>query len=422
MAILGAVLMMATLLVISDPSEPVVVASGVDRRTRPDVRPTAPPSTAPPSTVPEDTGPDGTGPDGEAQVDPDATVEPIACPADVDPVVCDAAAFVQEFRGRPFRSFPTIDLKEGEAFDAALLADFEGERDGLDQDDALLTAMGLLAEDVDLAAVYRDGLSAGVVGFYDPTTGELVVRGTELNLYAQSVLVHELVHAHDDQWLDLERTAANDDAEYAFSAVVEGNASRVEDAWVARLSDEERSRLEMEELSSISNADMGALFRLPEVVLNLWVSPYDDGLRYVDAVAAAGGEEAVNQALAVPPTTSEDILHLAVAAGPGADPDVEVAAPEVDGTVVDEEQMGELLLREWFGSDAAAGWAGDRYVLWTDTDGRSCVTDLVATDTVADHDELVGVAEAWAQQRPDRRSVTVVTAGDRELVSLSGCA
>ncbi|MFV0260253.1 MAG: hypothetical protein ACK5PP_17600 [Acidimicrobiales bacterium] len=418
-AVLGALLMLATLLVVSDPPEPVVAASGVDRRTRPDVRPTAPPST----TTPPSSAPDGSGADGDAQAEPEQELEPVACPAGVDPVVCNAAAFVEEYRGRPFLTFPTVEVMDDAAFDEALLSDPGADEADLEAEDALLTAMGLIDDDVDLAADYQDGLTAGVVGFYDPTTEELVVRGTEFNLYVQSVLVHELVHAHDDQWADLEREAANDDADYASLAVIEGNASRVEEAWIGALSAADRDRLEQERQASISDADLRDLLELPSIVIDLTLSPYEDGLVYVEAVAAAGGEPAVNEALTFPPTTSEDILHPDVSVGgPGTDVDVEVAAPGVDGTVVDEDQMGELLLREWFGPRAAAGWAGDRYVLWTGPDGRSCVTDLVATDTMADRDELAQAVTTWVAERPSDRSLTVVTVDDRELLSISGCA
>ena len=77
----------------------------------------------------------------------------------------------------------------------------------------------------------------GVVGFYDPETDELVVRGAALTPYVRTTIAHELVHALDDQHLDLDRPEydeADDEIGFGFSSVVEGNARRVENAYRER--------------------------------------------------------------------------------------------------------------------------------------------------------------------------------------------
>ena len=54
------------------------------------------------------------------------------CPSGVPAEVCDAAAFVENFRGRPFKDFPTVELVDDEAFAERLLRDFEEVRADID--------------------------------------------------------------------------------------------------------------------------------------------------------------------------------------------------------------------------------------------------------------------------------------------------
>ena len=351
---------------------------------------------------------------------PDEPVEGATCPTGVEVAICDAAAFVEQTRGRPFKEFPTVEILENEAFDQALLSEFEEYEDEIDLDGEVLTALGLLSPEVSLTESFREALELGVVGFYDPETGRLVVRGVELNLYAQLVLVHELVHAFDDQWFDLNRDDfIDDDADYGFTAVVEGNASRIDEAWRATLSPADQVLLSEQELGALSVEDIRRYLALPAVLRDLQLSPYVDGAAYVRWLVANGGEAAVDEALATPPLSSEEVLH------PGRtrdrDPEIEVAAPPAGGTVIDEGRLGEFILRLWLGQPAATGWGGDRYVAWSEG-SDTCLTVDVAADTAGDLNELESAGQLWVRQLPDRRSMEQVTAGSSDLIRLTGCA
>lgn len=347
-----------------------------------------------------------------------AVVEPLACPDGVDQVICDAAEFVQRARGRPFRQFPTVELLDDGPFDAALVADLDELRDELRDDERLMKALGLISLDLDLYEAFESLVESGVAGFYDLDDGRLVVRGGELNLYAQTVLVHELVHAIDDQWFDIGRDDfANDDAEYGYIAVIEGNARRVEEQWRAALSPSELATLEQEQFLALSPDDIQTLLSLPQILLDLQLSPYQDGERYVSALAEAGGEQAVDDRLIDPPVSSEQVLDqgssetsLVV---------VEVDPPAAGGPVLDEGRLGRLLVGFWLGQPAGRGWGGDGYVVWDDGD-RVCVTVDLAADTEADLAEMRATAEAWASGS-DLRSVERVDTVDRSLQRVTGC-
>ncbi len=373
---------------------------------------------APDAETPEDGGPETDGGE-ESTAPPTPEIEPLACPAGVDVVICDAAEFVQRTRGRPFRTFPVVEIMADEDFDRELLADFEDYRRELEVDGATLTALGLLSPEISLADTYRESLEVGVVGFYDPSTGQLVVRGDDFSLYSQLVLVHELVHAFDDQWFDLGREGFDDDADYGFSAVIEGNASRVENLWRSQLSDQDQLKLTQEEFTSLSDEDLDRLLAIPSVIQTLQGSPYLDGEVYVDWLASTGGEAAVDEALAEPPTSSEEILH------PGTDRsvdlEVEVPEPPAGGTVIDEGRLGELVIRTWLGRLAAEGWAGDRFATWQDGELDCIVVDLIGDDEQQTI-ELDAGADAWAGLAPENRTVEPVTIDGRDGVRVTACA
>lgn len=380
--------------------------------------------TAPPTTTqdnPDDDATEAPNVDDEAEGQAEGSeVELVACPAEYDQVICDAAAFVQRERERPFKEFPVIELLDDAAFDAALLSDFVEYQDELIEDERVLKALGLMPSDTDLVEAFRSLLEAGVLGFYDPEIKRLVVRGGEFDLFGQAILVHELVHAFDDQWFDLNRPDyENDDQEYAFSAVVEGNASRVEEAWRNQLSQADRAALQAQEFGALSPEDLNRLRLLPEVILQLQASPYVDGLRYVERMEEVGGEQAIDDSLTVAPRSSEEILQrgnlfeeeLAI---------VDVQTPPAEGPTLSEGRLGELMLRLWLDEGAAAGWGGDRYVVWEDG-ARTCMTVDLAADTATDLLEMETAAAQWQTAQAELRTVSTIATADRTLVRVIGC-
>lgn len=387
-------------------------------------RSTGPAGEGPSTTAPTEASP----PDDPVQDDavppeasePGVDLEPVPCPPGVIPEICDAAEFVQRTRGRPFKAFPTVELLDDAAFDAALTRDLDEYRDELAEDDQVLTALGLLDEGVDLFRTYETFIEVGVVGFYRTDDGQLVVRGDELNLYGQLVLVHELVHALDDQWHELERDDfPNDDVDYAFSALVEGNARRVENLWRSQLSAPDQATLSLEELNAIPIEDLSRLLSTPQIVLDLELSAYVDGEVYVNDLFSRGGEDAIDAAFADPPDSSEQVLHPGLAGRPEVEV-VELVPPAGDGPVVSEGSLGELLLRSWLGDAAARGWGGDAYALW-ESDRGTCITVDVAADTAADLAETDDAAGRWADRRPDVRSVERIETASRSLLRITGC-
>ncbi len=384
-------------------------------RSEDDPAPEAAPPTAPDTTAaPEETTSTTEPPEEEEPPPP-------AVQSELEAEVVELSAFVAEARGAPFPGPVTVELLEGDAFNERLLADFEEEREDIDLVGRLFVAMGLLERDQDLYEIFRDFLGVGVLGFYDPETGELVVRGAAITPYTRSTIVHELVHAYDDQRFELDRPAiddADDESGLGFSSLVEGNAVRIQQAWEAALSDEERESLRSEQLASVTGIDFGAV---PLVLLQQIDFPYSSGPAFVDALVEEGGEARVDAAFAEPPTTSEQVIEPdRYLAGEEA---LLVPPPAADGEIIDQGSYGQLTLLITLGDvidretarEAADGWGGDAYVAWNEGEG-TCVRAAFGMDTPADLDELVDAWQAWAEEQPDAEVTTA--AG---LVTVTAC-
>ena len=349
----------------------------------------------------------------------DPTVEVLACPAEVEQVICDAATFVQQARGRPFQEFPSVELLADAEFDIALLDDFASFEDDLLEYERLLKGLGLIPENLDMVQAFRDLLESGVVGFYDPDTRRLVVRGGDFNLYGQLVLVHELVHAFDDQWFDLSRDDfPNADAEYGYLAVIEGNASWVEELWRAALSPQEQTMLSAQELDALSPEDIQRILALPQVLLALQASAYVDGEIFVDSLLDSGGVAAVDEAFSEPPISSESVLHPDL--DPAALEVVDVAPPPADGETLDDGVLGELVVRQWLGQQAAAGWGGDAYVVYS-AGGQTCLRVDLAADTPTDLIEMENAISGWVSDDIEDRSVETISTADGNAIRATGC-
>jgi len=395
----------------------IVAGALVGRATSDDVGQAARPPITVPRRTPSTTRPPAT----SSSSDPTTTT---TSPQDLDTVVSDIERFVEEQRGLTFKNKVDVHLAGEGEFQDRLLKDFDEERPSLLEQQEVLTALGLLTPGTDVVADSKSLLEIGVVGFYDPETKQLVVRGTSLTPYVREVLAHELTHALDDQYFDLNRPELDnpdDETGFGFLAVTEGDARRVEDAYVGSLSQEEQRQALQEEQELISQHP--EVFRLPPILITLLQAPYEEGEPFVDNAVDAGGQAAVNQAFQTPPTTSEQILDpQKFTSGEGA---VDVPPPAPDGKVSNVGVLGELLIREMLtgglgfgGNDAAVeGWGGDKYVTWTDASGASCLRDTFVGDTPADTAELVDALTGWASDHDGS-----VTGGAGGPATLTVCA
>ena len=389
----------------------------------------APTTTAPTTSTPSTPPTTGAGPGASV---PPTTVDPTPpgpapTPEELDAEIAELSAFVERERGLPFTEDVTVTLADEAEFDRLLFADFDEGAEDRQQLAGMLKALGLVSSDLDMDETIRQLLGGSVLAFYDDETGELVIRGQALTPYTRTTIVHELTHALDDQQFELHRPQYDDledETAFGLSALAEGNARRIETAYIASMSPADQARRDVEE-QEFAMATAPVVASVPPILFSILQAPYLYGQTLVDQLIDVGGQPLLDAAIEEPPTTSTQVLHVeAFLAGIGA---VDVEPPAADGDIVDEGMFGELMTQFTLedsedvsvASNAASGWAGDRYVTWEDGDESVCIRIAYEMDTAADLDELEDAYTSWAEPR----GATVDRTGDRlEVTSCSASA
>ncbi|HET7721105.1 MAG TPA: hypothetical protein VFK43_14150 [Acidimicrobiales bacterium] len=311
-------------------------------------------------------------------------------------VIAELQAFVEVTRGLRFREPVDVSVVSDAAFRRFLSGGKPADRADVEVTNGVLRALGLLAA-TDTQGPSGELDPDTVAGFYDTETKELVVRGTQLTPFVRQVLVHELTHALDDQYFDLDPALVDDEAAMAFEALVEGDAVVVEGRYLASLPEAERRAAAAEEDATFGDAGR----RIPGIVAELGAFPYRDGPRLVAALLAAGGPGRLDAAFRSPPVSSAEVLHPErFLDGPGR---ATVPPVRAEGRVIDHGVLGEVILRLVLAGSlprdraavAAAGWAGDSYVAWS-AGGRTCLRATVVMDNAAEVAELVAGLRQWA--------------------------
>jgi hypothetical protein len=250
-----------------------------------------------------------------------------------------------------------------------------------DIEERLLIALGAIPADSDLREMRARALGGQVAGFYEPETGELVVRqpGAEISVIDRITLAHELDHALTDQALDIplpdDPTLGAEDANLAALALVEGDATVVMQRYSSSLGFEEQ--LELLDPEAIAEAEAGLSGLTPYLEQEL-LFPYEQGQTFVCDLYSDGGWDAVDRAYDQPPTTTAQVLFPdRYREGETAVDPRDPAAPGRGWRELAELQLGAANLLWLFsapGGDRSASlddplvgagaWAGGEITLW----------------------------------------------------------
>jgi hypothetical protein len=350
----------------------------------------AQPGMAPPVTVPTAT---------TAEPAPDID------PTELGDLVEDISAFVEDERGLEFDHEVPIAILSRSAYEERARASFDEDLEESEESEAavrqlytLRTALGLWDPLDDPITTMRDLVGVGSLGFYDPTTEEIVIGAAEITPLLQSTLAHELTHALDGQHAELDRTdlfERTDEAGLAFQATVEGDARRVQLAYEATLTADERQAIEDESGQLAADAEIDTF---PPILLFEQQFVYDEGQSFVQALVDDGGNAAVDAAIEEPPGTTEEVLEPDTFAS--GVPPLHLTRPEADGEVVGEGEIGQLTLVALASFDGPVEgdgpeWNGDHYVMWVDEDtDRVCVR----ADVAGDAEGFESALQTWADQ------------------------
>jgi hypothetical protein len=343
---------------------------------------------------------------------------PVAAPSDaasLQHTVDDVSRYVERARGLKFSHPVSATIYDDKQFDAHLRALGAGRLDANELGNiATLKALGVIPVGYDPAKASAD--TSSVLGFYDPKTKELAIRGAYVSVYVRKTLVHELTHALQDQSFGLQHLQSAPDQDHALAqqALVEGDARRIESGFVSTLSLTEQDLLERQARQN-GDEEFPAGF-----VLGYQSFPYVVGNHFVTNLVAAGGQAELDKAFSHPPASTKQVLQ--VRSYLNGELPVPVSLPSAAGPVVSQGTLGEFTLVYVLSqvlpvSEAAvlsAGWAGDAFVTWTSGGGSCTRFRLASLGTLGASDMLVAL-RTWAAAAPRR---TIV---DGDPVTVTAC-
>jgi len=180
----------------------------------------------------------------------------------------------------------------------------------------------ILGEDTSPAEARQSISSEAVAGYYDPSTDEIVVVGTE-SLDA-ATLAHEATHAVQDQQFNLSGDSAVRDRSRARTMVVEGDADAVESRYVDRCGENwscagsTGDGLDFDDVVDLSELLVCELLPgcendggldVDRGYLLTFAQPYQLGPEFVEGVHDDGGWDAVNDLHETYPESTEQVIH-----------------------------------------------------------------------------------------------------------------
>lgn len=257
-------------------------------------------------------------------------------------------------------------------------------------------------------------LTEQVAGYYDPKVQQFYLADW-IELEGQKpVMAHELTHALQDQHFNLKRfekwPKGDSDAELAAHALIEGDATLAMTLYMAK-----NPLVALAFIRSLGSEGAASeqFKQAPRAIRESLMFPYEQGSAWATVLYRRGGWQLVSDAFTKLPQSSEQILHADKYFSNEAP--TKLTLPDLKGLlgptwklVVGDVngEWGCYLTLDQFLNDqdeslrAAAGWGGDRFVLYEGTKpGEVFLAQLTAWDTENDAKEFL---EAYAKRTPKR--------------------
>ncbi|GBC82538.1 hypothetical protein HRbin10_01665 [bacterium HR10] len=339
-------------------------------------------------------------------------------------LVEEILAEVSHLRGLPVRHPVNAGLQSRAEIERYLLEDVNRKISPEEFDAAAkaLIAFGLAPPGFDYRDLLLRILTEQVAGYYRPRTKTLYLADWLTPEEQRWVMVHELVHALQDQHFDLRRfedgPKGESDRDLAIHALIEGEAMGVMLTYILKPQGMDLTSLPVpltavfEQLQAMGDERSRVLQSAPAAVRESLLFPYTYGAAFVQYLVRHGSWAHVSRAYADPPDSTEQILHPEKFLA--RDRPVRIRLADIRPLLSRSlrrrltDRNGEfgylLILREYLDKSvaerAAQGWDGDQFALYEDA--RTGHLLLVHLSTWEDADEAREFAEAYAR-RIERR-------------------
>jgi len=358
--------------------------------------------------------------------------QPAAGASAVDALVAATVPKVEHAVGLKFKRPPRVEVRSREQVRQFLETQFNDPRQQRDiaGTSAALKLLGLIPDTLDLRHEEEALFTEQIAGFYDPKTKVLYwIAGEDSTAMLDEVIPHELVHALQDQYVNLdsiENAEGNDDRTMAAQAVFEGQAF-YEQLAIAEPGVSLANQLpglygKIRDAIRENRAKMPQFTAAPMVVQEVTIFPYLSGIEFVRRFEVHHPGGVPFNAL---PVSTQQILHEDAYFGtPQALPVTVTLPPPRTGTVSYVNTMGEFQTRLFLFQHlddqntsvrGAAAWVGDRYEVIDLTDGPAIVW-VTLLDSPVDAAQFVDLLDQTAHNRFGApTSLHVYTKGTRTV-------
>jgi len=341
-------------------------------------------------------------------------------------IVAQAVPAVEKAVGLQFKTPPRIEVRSKEQVrDYVLkqLADTATMR-AIAGQSAAYKLLGMIPDTLDLSKLMTRLLEEQIVGFYDPETKVLYIVQGSPKASAQVIVTHELVHALQDQYVNLDsiqKLTGDNDRQSAQQAVFEGEAVYEQihamlgpgNIAVAMPGGWDRVRQTIRD----NQAAMPVYASAPMVIQETLVFPYLSGAEFVRNFRAREPGKVPFRDL---PVSTSQILHQNEFFDKRVAPTPVSFAPVPSVATTYSNDLGEFETRLYLyqhlndvdeAARGASGWNGDRYVTWNTPSGPAIAwaTVWLTPARAADFYELMQQVATAREPAKQGRSEKVTT-------------
>ena len=348
--------------------------------------------------------------------------------------VSEAIPRIEKAVGLTFKTPPKVERRSKDDVRNFLLAKFNesmpaAEISGIER---TYRRFGLISDSLQLRPFMLELLTEQIAGYYDPAPKVLyVVDGGDPTL-TNVTITHELVHALQDQYLNLDsiqKVTGDNDRQVAAQAVIEGQATYAQ--LKAMLGSNSLSAKlpggwdRIRDMIREGQSGMAVFSSAPMIIQETLIFPYLSGAEFMRKFDEVRPGKVPFDSM---PVSTEQIVHSA-SYFETLDPPTKVTLPALGGgaTLVYSNNLGEFETRLFLFQHlqdqnaairGAAGWDGDRFALF-DTKGGDGIAWVTAWDSKIDAGEFFDLMDTLILKR-FRDAKPKAASGDARTYEVNG--
>jgi hypothetical protein len=334
-----------------------------------------------------------------------------------DKVAADVP-LIEKALGVKFKTPPKLEVRSRDQVREFLLQRMQepAVKTQLANQEATYKLLGLIPDTMRMQDMMVKVLTEQIIGYYDPKTKVLYVVNGAPEEYTGITIMHELVHALQDQYVNLdslENITGDDDRATAAQAVIEGEAT-YEQLYImsggsGNIAAQFPGGWESIRKTIRENMKTQPMFSsAPIVIQETMLFPYINGADFVRRFKAHYGKKLPLDSL---PISTTQLMHDSAFFVKKDAPSV-VTLPAIPGTI-DQNNFGEFgtriflyaLSNDLDGSvKGSIGWDGDRYALVKTPSGNAIVWATMF-NTRQDGIEFIDALDAVMRERFNIRAL-----------------